>query len=189
MASTPHPRNVHNNALLGSLLLICLAACGSLESLEKASKTPAPEWVVNLTPPRPPQVGENRQYFIGRSTATNILDERMGINEAMQDAAYSIAAAAAEGVGGSWVIVDSRSGDRVRGADRAQGSAERRIEVDINQLVSGLRQEDGYWEQWKLRGKDIDGTVRRYKYWVLVSFPIEELERLREQVKKKTSSG
>ena len=104
----------------------------------------------------------------------------------MQDAAYAVAVATTDGVSGTFVIVDSRSGDRVRGEDKAQDSVERRIEVDISQVVSGLRQDDAYWEQWKLRGPEIDGTIYRYKYWVLVSFPTDELERLRAQVKKKT---
>jgi len=161
------------------VLAILVAGCAHEQILDRSSPGP-PAW--QLTPPRPS--GE-RVSFVGRSLAVNVLDERHGVNEAIDDAAYQIARSIASDVGGTVSIIDSRKGEQIRGRETTDQSSHSQVVIDVKNIVSGLTHENTYWEKWSVRESSMGSKVRRYKYWVLVSFPKAELDRMREEVKKK----
>lgn len=173
-------RKIHWNALLGLLVVLCYCAGCAHQSVVETSQVKAPPWT--LTPP-PPSAG--KVFFTGRSLAVNILDEKHGISEAIDDAAYQIAREAAAEVTGQVTIIDTRTGEAIRGQERTEQRSRDQVVVDVRAIVSGLRQEEVYWERWAVRERFGEEEFKRYKYWVLVSFPEAELKRLQDDVKKK----
>jgi hypothetical protein len=167
-------------------LLRCIAVAAALlcagcahETLLRASK-PTPPWDL-LTPPPPKG---DQTLFIGRSLAVNILDERQGIESAINDAAYQIALAASANVGAQVTLVDQRTGEAIRGRERSEQPDRSKIQVDVSNILIGLRHVDTYWERWSIRESFLGPEFARTKFYVLVSFPTKELERLSEDLKK-----
>ena len=161
-----------------------VAGCAH-ETVIKDTSTPSPgehrpAWTLT-----PPTASSGKLYFTGRSLAVNVLDEKHGIDEAMNDAIYQIARAAGADVKGRVTIIDKRSGEAVRGKERTEQPSESRVDVDVNGTVIGVRQEDTFWERYSVREKTFDAKVLRYKYYVLVSVPEDEMKQLENDVKKK----
>lgn len=139
-----------------------------------------PDWTLT-----PPADSAAKAYFTGRSLAVNVLDERHGVDDAINDAIHQIARAAGADVTGRIVVVDNRTGDVIRGEENTDERSERRVEVDVNGTVIGIRQEDIFWERFSVREKTLGKRAMRYKCYVLVSVPTDEMERLKAEVKKK----
>jgi hypothetical protein len=125
-------------------------------------------------------------FFVGRSLAVNVLDEKNAMNQAMDDAIYQIARAAGAEIRGSTTIIDRRSGEAIRGKEQTEQPSKEEIRVDVNGTVIGVRQEDTFWERFSVREKFLGEKYRRYKYYVLVSVSEQELKELEAQVKKKS---
>jgi hypothetical protein len=153
---------------------------GIPESQQPNVMSTGPRWT--LTPP-PPANGE--VFFVGRSLAVNILDEKKAINQAIDDAAYQIARAIGANVSGTVSIIDSRSGEEIKGSEKTDQTTRDQVVVDVKALISGMTQKDTYRELWQVKDPGMPEKVRRYKYWVLISFPEAELKRLQDDVKKK----
>jgi hypothetical protein len=141
-----------------------------------------PQWA--LQPPLPAQ---GKVFFTGRSLAVNALDKRSGMNEAVNDAIYQIARAAGSQVNATIVAVDTRIGEDIRGKEEIDRQASSVIRIDVDGVVVGIQQEDAFWEQFSIRERILGPRFVRVRYQVLVSIPEGELERLREEVKKKPS--
>jgi hypothetical protein len=178
-----------SNSILAVTLLagaLGLAGCAWEKSVtiserrEETEMSRGPHWT--LTPP-PPANGE--VFFVGRSIGVNILDEKKPINQAIDDAAYQIARAIGANVTGQVRIIDSRSGEEIKGTEKTDQTSRDEVVVDVKALISGMTQKDTYRELWQVREPDMAKPVRRYKYWVLISFPEAELKRLQDGVKKK----
>jgi len=169
--------------LLAIGALLC-AGCAH-ERLIKASRPTPPAW--DLLTPSPPKDGKT--FLIGRSLAVNVLDERHGIQAAMNDAAYQVALAAAAHVGARVMLVDNRTGEQIRGRERTEQPEKSTVRVDVASIIMGLRQDDAYWERWSVREAFLCPKFKRYKYWVLASFPSDELQRLGEDLKKKSRTN
>jgi hypothetical protein len=172
--------------LLASAAITLLIVGCAHETVIKDTSTPVsnehrPAWTLTPSPP-----ANGKTYFTGRSLAVNVLDEKHGIDEAMNDAIYQIARAAGADVKGRVTIVDRRSGEAVRGKEKTDQPSDSRIDVQVNGTVIGIRQEDTFWERYSMREKIFGEKVRRYKYYVLVSVPEDELKRLQGEVKKKS---
>ncbi len=175
----------HNRSFIVSALMALLFVGCAHERVLRDTSTPAPNehrpaWTLTSPP-----ATNGKLYFTGRSLAVNVLDEKHGIDEAMNDAIYQIARAAGADVKGRMSIVDKRSGEAIRGKERTEQPSESRVDVDVNGTVIGIRQEETFWERYSVREKTFDEKVRRYKYYVLVSVPEEEMKRLENEVKKK----
>lgn len=140
-----------------------------------------PDWTYT-----PPPSSQGKVFFVGRSLAVDVLDERNAMNQAVDDAIYQIARAAGAEVRGSTKIIDRRWGEAIRGEEETEQPSEEVIRVDVNGTVIGIRQEDIFWERFSVREKFLSEKYRRYKYYVLVSVPEEELDDLKNQVKKKS---
>ena len=147
-----------------------------------------PDWTIN-----PPTPANGKVFFVGRSLAVNVLDEKHGINEAMDDAIYQIARAAGADVKGHARIVDTRRGEAIRGKEQTEQPSQDEVRVDVDGTVIGIRQQDVFWERYSVRKKfgladilymDEDEKFTRYKYYVLVSVPEAELKRLEEEKQK-----
>jgi hypothetical protein len=161
--------------------IICSLSLGCAhENIIAVNNPNAADW--KLTPPIP---ASGKVFFIGRSLAVNILDERHGINAAIDDAAYQVAKTIVADVKGTVSIIDSRDGDGVRGKEGTEQTSQSNVRVDVAAIVSNVRQEDAYWERWSVREHFMGKAFKRYKYYVLASFPETELKRLQEDVKKK----
>jgi hypothetical protein len=139
-----------------------------------------PDWTYT-----PPPASNGKVYFVGRSLAVNVLDEKNAMNQAMDDAIYQIARAAGAEVKGSVRIIDRRSGEAIRGKEQTEQISEDQIQVDVNGTVIGVRQENTFWERFSVREKAFGEEYKRYKYYVLVSVSETQLKELESQVKKK----
>ena len=152
------------------------------ETMVSSSSPMPPNW--RLTPPIS---ASDKVFFVGRSLAVNVLDERHGVNEAIDDAAFQIAKAAIADVKGTVSIIDSRGGEAIRGRETTGQPSESTVRVDVAAIVSNIRQEDTYWERWSVREEFMGKEFKRYKYYVLVAIPEAELKHLQDDVKKKSS--
>ena len=166
--------------LLGASLL---GGCAQkYERLIDKSSRVRPSWI-RITPPS----SDGQEFFVGRTLAVNVLDERRAMLRARHDAAYSIAMSIVTEVRGNSRLVDSQWGDEVRGEEELDVFWQSQIDILVNQILSGFRYLESYWELWEVTdappGRQPQ-TFRRYKYYVLVSFPQAELARCREEVKK-----
>jgi len=150
------------------------------ESKAENEMSRGPHWTLT-----PPPATDTEAFFVGRSLGVNILDERKAINHALDDASYQIARAIGANVTGTVSIVDSRSGEAIKGSEKTDLTTRDQVVVDVRAIVSGMTQKDTYRELWEVKDAGMPKKVRRYKYWVLVSFPVAELERLQNEVKKK----
>lgn len=164
--------------ILPAMVLFCVGC--AQEKRIGSSYTVTPTW--QLTPPPP---ANGKVFFIGRSLGVNILDERNGINAAIDDAAVQIAKEITREIGGRVQFVDSRKGEAIRGKETTDQTSKEQFTFDVSTVVSGVRQEDAYWERWSVREKSLGEGYARYRYYVLVSFPQEEMNHQREIVKKK----
>lgn len=168
-------------------LLLALMLCGCAhETLVSDTETRLPQerrpdWTYT-----PPLTSQGKVFFVGRSLAVNVLDEKNAMNQAMDDAIYQIARAAGAEVRGRTEIIDRRWGEAIRGEERTAQPSEEVIRVDVDGTVIGVRQEDTFWERFSVREKFLGKKYRRYKYYILVSVPEEELEELKTYVKKKS---
>ena len=172
-------------AILASVAITFLITGCAHETVVKDTTTPAPNDHRPAWTRTPPPASNGKLYFTGSSLAVNILDEKHGIDEAMNDAIYQMARAAGADVKGRVTIMDKRSGEAVRGKERTEQPSASRVDVDVNGTVIGVRQEDTFWERYSVREKTFDAKVLRYKYYVLVSVPEGEIKRLEDDVKKK----
>ena len=161
------------------LYVVILSGCAHQKLLER-NTAGSPAWTLT-----PPEASESEVFFVGRSLAVNVLDERHAINQAMDDAAYQIAKGICAGITGKVEIVDSRRGEAIRGKEKTDQPSNETVVVDIKNLISGMVQKSTYYERWSVREKFMHPKYKRYKYWVLVSFPSNEFNRLKEEVKKK----
>ena len=161
------------------LLSVVLLGCAHEKRIEGPSTENRPSWTLNS-----PSPSNGKVYFVGRSLAINVLDEKHGINEATNDAIYQIARAAGADVEGRAKIVDIRQGEAIRGKEQTEQPSRDEVYIDVNGTVIGMRQEDVFWERYSVREKFGEEEFVRYKYYVLVSVPEEELKRLEEQKKK-----
>jgi len=179
-------RSSKSMGLLVSAVAVVMAGCAGerLTSDKDTRRTQErrPDWTYT-----PPSASNGKVYFVGRSLAVNVLDEKNAMNQAMDDAIYQVARAAGAEVKGSAKIVDRRSGEAIRGRERTQQSSEDQIQVDVDGTVIGVRQEDTFWERFDIREKPLGSKYARYKYYVLISVSEQELKDLVEQIKKKKS--
>lgn len=172
-------------------LLLAVAGCatgGPYERILSTSRNSRPVWI-RTTPP----ASDGYEFYVGRSVAVNVLDERRAMLRAKHDAAYDIAMSIVAEVRGNSTWVDSQHGDEVRGDEYVDTYWDNQIRVLVDQLLSGFRELESYWELWEVsdtvRATGRRESFRRYKYYVLVSFPQAELERCREAVKKNGRIG
>jgi len=164
--------------ILPMVVLLCIGCAHEKKIGSSYTVTPTGQ----LTPPPP---ANGKVFFIGRSLGVNILDERNGINAAIDDAAMQIAKDITREVGGRVEFVDSRKGEAIRGKETTEQAGKNQFVFDVSTIVSGVTQEDAYWERWSVREKSLGEGFARYRYYVLVSYPQDELNRQRELVKKK----
>jgi len=181
-------RAIFHTLLPAVVLCVCLVACHHIrvadEVLIKASRLTPPEWI--LTPKAP---AGDLLFFVGRGAAENILDEGHGVNSAVNDAISQIVTSAAPTFGRKVVVVDSRTGDPIHGSLRADGTEEDMVTIQTEEvLVAGLMKKEIYWEHWEVRERS-GVPYSKYKYFILVSFPSEELDKIRARLKKKTNSN
>ncbi len=173
-------------------LLVVLSGCAHHVVLERSQPGP-PGWLTTLTPEK------GKERFLGRSVVPTVFDERLAINDAIDDAAYQIARSVVANVNGQATIIDSRKtgdvrtsgvlGESIRQNENLAQSSHRQAVVDVQAIVSGLSQEAHYWEKWSVREYALGPKSTRYRYWVLVSFPSEELKRLLDDVKKNSKTN
>jgi hypothetical protein len=170
---------------LAVVMFIILTGCAHesmvSDTSTRRSEENRPAWT--HTPP-PPSNG--KELFVGRSLAANVLDERNAMNLAIDDAIYQIARAAGAEVTATTRIIDQRSGEAIRGKEKTEQPSKEQIQVDVNGTVIGIRQEDTFFERYSVREKALGDKTVRYKYYVLVSIPEQELADLRDQAKKKS---
>jgi len=164
---------------LASALAVLSAGCAHDKLV--AYSNPPPAWGP-LVPP-PPKDG--KVFLIGRSTAINSLDEGAAMRVAKRDAAYEAVSLAAQDVRGNFCIVDAKTGDIVRGKETTEGRQNTKVEVDVDAIVMGLTLEDAYWEKRSIREHAGGRKILRYLYRVMTSIEESELERIREDLKKK----
>jgi len=134
----------------------------------------------------PPPSSQGKVFFVGRSLAVNVLDEKNAMNQAMDDAIHQIARAAGAEYIGSSESIDRRSGEAIRGNERTEQISENQFRVELSGTVIGIRQEDVFWERYSVQEEASSSEYRRYIYYVLVSVPEQELKELEEQIKKKS---
>lgn len=176
-----------------TVLLATSVGCAHQRIIDSSQPVP-PSW--KLTPPQP---SDEKRFFVGRSLGLNVLDEKQAINKAIDDAAYQIARAITADVSGTVEIIDSRktedkrrsglTGDKVVHVIRSDQSSHDQVVVNVRGIVIGLVQEDTYWERWSVRDTWLGPKLKRYKYWLLESFPQAELHRLQNEVKKKLKTS
>ena len=154
------------------------ALVGDIETRRPQERRP--DWTYT-----PPPASEGKVFFVGRSLATNVLDEKNAMNQAINDAIYQIARAAGVQVTGSTLITDRRSGEAIRGRENTEQLLDDQISIEVNGTVIGVRQEDVFWEKFSIRETTLGPKHQRYKYYVLMSIPQTELNDLQDQVKKK----
>jgi len=165
----------------------CRRAPPKPEVLLRKSLKVRPYWVRKTPPP-----ANGYEFFVGRSVAVNILDERRALEKARENAAHEIASTIVTEVRGSATLVDNQYGDEARGGEALDTYWNSQITVLTNQILAGVRVVESYWELWQVVDRVPEGKLRkfrRYKYYVLVRFPADELERCREQVKKNMRSN
>jgi hypothetical protein len=174
----------------GFVLVVGTAGCVTpqpAEQLMRASRPVRPLWVRETPPP-----AEGYEYFVGRSVAVNVLDERRALVRAKHDAAYDIAMSIMAEVSGASTWIDGQHGDEVRGAEWVDTYWDSQVKVLVSEILTGFREVESYWELWVVRDSPPGSPTqafRRYKYYVLVKFPEEELARCREAVKKNGRMG
>jgi len=164
---------------------ICIAcACASFGPGEKklaASDPVRPEW-----PDVPPPPKGDTEFFVGRTVAKNVLQEKQAIHSGVNDALYHAAKSVGADVKGAVTVVDRSTGDVITGSEITDQDSEEVVRIDVSQHVPGMRHLDTYWEIWAVR--EGAGWFTRYKYWVLISVPKSDLDRLKEEIKKKAQS-
>jgi len=174
--------------LLIAIVAVLLSGCAH-ETLVSDTEIRCPEerrpdWTYT-----PPPASNGKVFFVGRSLAVNVLDEKNAMNQAMDDAIYQIARAAGADIKGSTTIIDRRTGEAIRGKEQTEQPSKEEIRVDVNGTVIGVRQEDTFWEKFSVREKFLGEKYMRYKCYVLVSVSEQELKELETQVKKKSQLG
>ena len=164
-------------------VFLCVG-CKQAEQRIGQSRPLAPEWVL-----RTPTDTDDLKFYVGRAVAVNALDERRAMNKAMDDAIEQIARSVEVRMRSISTTYDSEDADEARGnhfnRDRLRWETEKSVMVDT--IVCGMRQVDTYWELWRIRENRDDGIshdFKRYKYWVLVSFPKKAIEECERQVKE-----
>ena len=169
------------------LTLLTLVSCYYYEKRHKKQQPIKPEWTTT-TPPGT----DSLDYFVGRSVVLNALDERRGINSAMDDAMEHIARTIGGRVDGQFMWSDREGGDIARGSSRVDNQQNATRVLSVDSFVSGMRIVDSYWEIWSIdehRADGIDHEFYRYKYWVLVSIPRADIEEARAHVKKNLTTA
>jgi hypothetical protein len=178
-------RNLRGLGLWIAALTVVGAGCAQ-ETLISDTETRRPQERRPDWSYTPPPASNGKVYFVGRSLAVNVLDEKNAMNQAMDDAIYQVARAGGAEVKGSTRIIDRRTGEAIRGKEQTEQPSEEQLQVDVNGTVIGVRQEDTFWEKFAVREKTLGEKYRRYKYYVLVSVSEQELKDLQNQVKKKS---
>ncbi len=163
--------------------LLC-GGCKQAEQRIDKSRPMTPEWVL-----RTPPDSDALKYYVGRSIAVNALDERRAMNKAVDDAIEQIARSVEVRMRSISTTYDSEDADEARGnhfnRDRLRWETEKSVIVDT--IVCGMRHIDSYWELWRIKENRDDGishNFKRYKYWVLVSFPKKAIEECERQVRE-----
>ncbi len=165
----------------------CLHSPKHYERLVRISRKQPPSWTRSIPPSK-----DGDAFFVGRSIAVNVLDERRAMLRAKHDAAYDIALSIMAEVHGAARWTDMQHGDEVRGVESVDTNLHNQITVLTDQILSGFREIESYWELWEVADNPPGAPLtsfRRYKYFVLVSFPEKELERCRREVKKNGRIG
>lgn len=164
--------------LLNLLLLIMLSGCAHETLISSSGQRDI--WVDT-----PPQPANGKYYFVGRSLAVNVLDEKNGINQAVTDAIYQIAREAGTDLDALAKIRDERTGEIIRGQETTTQSATEEILAKTHEMITGSHQEGIYWERWAVRESFLGREFKRYKYYVKVSLTEKEFDDLKVFVQKK----
>ncbi len=185
--SRPMTAGFGRGLLAAAAMLAAASGCVQPEVLVQKSRPLAPEWVL-----RTPPDTDTHQFYVGRAIAVNTLDERRAMAKAEDDAIDQIARSIIVRVCGESVMQDFENADEARGrhfnADRLKWETKKTVKTDTD--VAGMRRVDTYWEIWKIRENADDGidhTFRRYKFWMLVSFPKKKRDECEEIIRKEVA--
>jgi len=164
--------------LWGVLALCLLAVAGcTYEKIQERSLPGPPAWVVD-TPLDTPTA----KVFVGIGLADNILDERVGRERAMEDAAAQIAASLKTTVVKDAMDIVKKKGPEHKGEDVASTSYYRSARTLVSQSLAGAKQVSYYWEKWKISPGFWSSTYTKYKYYVKVEMPKKDYDLLQQRL-------
>lgn len=186
-------------AVFGGLLM--LAGCNTKHQVaEETMLAPqmggadAPAWVTGAQAAGDP----GRVYFVGRSLAYNVLDERGAYDAAVAHAQEQAARYITSRVLIELKEMDSSDGVRYlpfndihdRNHEKLNQELSKNAKIESDALVGMLREEAVYWQRWQVReeperflasfGFNRDRRMTRHKCWVRMSVSADKLESLLE---------
>jgi len=156
-------------------VLVCaagLAGCTYEKRVDSSHPGP-PAWVVQT-----PEDTAGSKVFVGMGLADNILDERNARNMAMDDVRSQIAASLQTDVSREALDIVRQKGAQHLGKDVDGAEYYSEVKTTVDQAMAGVRQDDYYWEKWKVKLAIIAPGYVRYKYYVKASMPKALYERL-----------
>ena len=65
-----------------------------------------------------------------------------------------------------------------KGQESSKAKTLAEVRAKSAEIVRGLTAKQYYYEQWKVREGLLSGSFKRYKYYVLASYPESEYKRL-----------
>ena len=144
----------HPTAIGSFLMLVTLLQSGCAhETRIGALASDRPNWTL-IDPPQ----ANGRVYFVGRSLAQNVLDEKNAIISAKHDATYQIALALGVHVTGTYTTTDTRDGSAIQGRGTNNQTAEDKFVATIDTKVSDIQPDEVFWERYcKRRSKSAAG--------------------------------
>ena len=164
--------------LCGVVVLTALAAGCKLEKRIESNmpgRPGPPDWVMGV-----PQDTAEHMIFVGMALAENVLDERTGRNRAMEDARDQIAASLTTNVVKDTMDIVKKKGAEIHGNDITDASYWAQLKTMLDQALPGVRQDDYYWEQWRIRSWFLAPGFTKYKCYIRVRMPREDYEKIRK---------
>lgn len=159
------------------LLALAAAMVGCAGERKLAVSRRTPQWVRH-TPPDT----EEALIFVGTAIGDNILDERAARNRAMEDVRTQIADSIETRVLSQAREIVEQEGAAHRGKDVDSGTYSRMVEQKVGEIIPGVRQEDFYWEKWKIDPGILRREYRKYKYYVKAAIPRELYSKLQTEL-------
>ena len=163
--------------LMVILALLLAAGCATETRLEPAPGTPQPSWVDS-----PPEASDGNHYYIGIGLAQNVLDEQSARRKARMNAAETIAQEISLDVQTLFRKRRATEGAAHKGEEIPREKIDEEVEARANEVVRSMTVKEFYTERWKVRESFMGKAFKRYKFYVLVSYPDSEYERLVEEV-------
>ncbi len=188
-----HPNRARRaicQGVLFSSMCLFLTACGSNwqnyneEFVHAGITNPqsqAPAWVTGKV-----QEDNANIYFVGRSIAYDVLDERGGFDGARDHVLDQIGRAISTHVSSTSDLRNARWNPRYLPGEKADQSQDEHMRLAANAIAGDLVERSTYWEQWYLEEKPENYAgwpfnparqrIKRYKCWVLMSIPRDKFE-------------